>query len=271
MICISFCLREGPLQKILPCPKRRRGSCLFKYLVVSITLIHTTLLKDASLREVKIADFGLSEYSRPGECSNNLTPHLFTLFTPPLHTPHTGATLTGPRGTLSFQAPEIFSGSNYSGPPLDVWALGVILFAALTGRLPFEGGELNAPKRPREALIKQKIMACQYKIDSHLSSDAKDLIKRMLRLDPVQRASVPELFGHAWVLPKNSFRITPGTTPSTSFLSPNPGAHPLSNVGGVPAAGATGSSMSLAAAMAVESAAKVVDAAEHTSSQTKNT
>ena len=107
------------------------------------------LLKDATLREVKIADFGLSEYYRPG------------------------GTLNSHRGTLSFQAPEIFSGSNYAGPPLDVWALGVILFALLSGRLPFEGPELNSLKRPRDQIIRQKIVNCQYKLDEHISSDGK--------------------------------------------------------------------------------------------------
>ena len=114
------------------------------------------------MKIVKIADFGLSEYYRPG------------------------GTLNSQRGTLSFQAPEIFSESNYAGPPLDVWALGVILFALLSGRLPFEGPELNSQKRPRDQIIKQKIMSGQFKVDDHLSSDAKDVLRRMLRMDPVQ-------------------------------------------------------------------------------------
>ena len=102
-----------------------------------------------------------------------LIPPSHPLSHPPLSSPSHPGTLNSHRGTLSFQAPEIFSGSNYAGPPLDVWALGVILFALLSGRLPFEGPELNSAKRPRDQIIRQKIMNCQYKLDENLSSDGK--------------------------------------------------------------------------------------------------
>lgn len=42
-------------------------------------------------------------------------------------------------GTPSYMAPEIVSKSEYSGPPADIWALGVLLFALLCGKFPFKG------------------------------------------------------------------------------------------------------------------------------------
>lgn len=85
------------------------------------------------------------------------------------------------------------------GPPLDVWALGVILFALLCGRLPYEGPDLAGTKRPRDAVIRSRISKGQYKIEEGLSPEAKDLVRRMLRIDPSIRASVPEIFSHVWM------------------------------------------------------------------------
>lgn len=124
---------------------------------------------------VKIADFGLSDFYRPG------------------------ATMKSTCGTLSFLAPEVFKGTSNAGPPLDVWSLGVILFTMLCGRLPFEGQDLIGTKRPREQIIKSRIMKCQYKIDDHLGPEVKDLVRRMLQVDPSERASIPEIFNHVWM------------------------------------------------------------------------
>ena len=54
-----------------------------------------------------------------------------------------------------------------------MWALGVILFTMLCGRLPFEGTDLAGSKRPRDSIIKSRIIKCQYKIDEHLGPEAK--------------------------------------------------------------------------------------------------
>jgi serine/threonine protein kinase len=76
-------------------------------------------------------------------------------------------------GTLSFLAPEVFRGTSNAGPPLDVWSLGVILFAILCGRLPFEGDELKPQKKARETVIRNRILKCQYKIDDCIAPEAK--------------------------------------------------------------------------------------------------
>ncbi len=120
------------------------------------SIIFPLSLKDSSLSLVKIADFGLSDFYRPG------------------------ATMKSNCGTLSFLAPEVFKGTANAGPPLDVWAMGVIMFALLCGRLPFEGADLVGTKRPRDAVIKARIMKCQYKVDDNLSPEGK--VRNLLSL-----------------------------------------------------------------------------------------
>ncbi|KAF1318183.1 Camk/camkl protein kinase, partial [Globisporangium splendens] len=102
-------------------------------------------------------------------------------------------------GSISYLAPEVFRGTSNAGPPLDVWSLGVILFAIVCGRLPFEGSDLIGTNRPRENVIRNRIMRCQYKLDGHLSPALSDLVGQMLKLDPNERATIPEIFGHPWV------------------------------------------------------------------------
>jgi serine/threonine protein kinase len=137
--------------------------------------LENILLKDSTLSLVKIADFGLSDFYRPGTVMKSSC------------------------GTLSFLAPEVFKGTANAGPPLDVWAMGVILFALLSGRLPFEGPDLIGTKRPRDAVIKSRIMKCQFVIDENLGAEAKDLFRLLLQGDPVERISISEIFNHSWL------------------------------------------------------------------------
>jgi serine/threonine protein kinase len=42
-------------------------------------------------------------------------------------------------GTPSYMAPEITRKTDYEGRPVDMWALGVLLYVMLTGTFPFRG------------------------------------------------------------------------------------------------------------------------------------
>eukprot|EP00602_Paraphysomonas_sp_CaronLab_P005136 CAMPEP_0185035892 /NCGR_PEP_ID=MMETSP1103-20130426/27996_1 /TAXON_ID=36769 /ORGANISM="Paraphysomonas bandaiensis, Strain Caron Lab Isolate" /LENGTH=784 /DNA_ID=CAMNT_0027573173 /DNA_START=260 /DNA_END=2614 /DNA_ORIENTATION=+ len=167
--------------------------------------LENILLKTTDLSCVKIADFGLSAFYRPG------------------------AMMKSSCGTLSFLAPEVFLGTSNAGPPLDVWALGVILFALLCGRLPFEGPDLAGTKRPRDTIIRTRISKGHYKIEEGLSPEAKDLVRRMMRVDPSIRASVPEIFSHVWMKTTSGAPYDPSHSSSQrDLVSPMTGVQKLS-------------------------------------------
>jgi len=200
---LKYLLQQGstPMEMSLSEEKARS---VFHQLIGAVSYAHNQhichrdlkleniLLKGSTLACVKIADFGLSDFYRPG------------------------ATMKSSCGTLSFLAPEGFKGTSNAGPPLDVWSLGVILFAILCGRLPFEGIDLSGKNRPRDQVIKSKILRCQYKADERLGPEAKDLIRRMLKLDPTERASIPEIFNHCWLRSSSSHPHISDTPPAAS-------------------------------------------------------
>jgi 5'-AMP-activated protein kinase catalytic alpha subunit len=93
-------------------------------------------------------------------------------------------------GSPNYAAPEVISGRLYVGPEIDVWSSGVILYALLCGCLPFD--EETIPQ------LFKKIKAGEFRIPSHVSPEARDLIKRMLTVDPLERITIPQLRDHPW-------------------------------------------------------------------------
>lgn len=134
-------------------------------MVVHRDLKPENLLLD-SRANVKIADFGLSNVMRDGHF------------------------LKTSCGSPNYAAPEVISGRLYAGPEVDVWSCGVILYALLCGSLPFD--DENIPN------LFKKIKGGIYTLPSHLSPGARDLIPRMLLVDPLKRITIPEIRQHPW-------------------------------------------------------------------------
>ncbi|KAJ3343393.1 serine/threonine-protein kinase KIN2 [Gonapodya sp. JEL0774] len=95
-------------------------------------------------------------------------------------------------GSLYFAAPELLSGTPYTGPEVDIWALGVVLYVLVCGKVPFDDADMGV----LHAKIKEGVV----EYPGYLSGDCKHLLSRLLVVDPANRATMEELLSHPWML-----------------------------------------------------------------------
>ncbi|ELU01796.1 hypothetical protein CAPTEDRAFT_120696 [Capitella teleta] len=102
--------------------------------------------------------------------------------------------LTSTAGTPAFMAPELLKEKEeVSGRALDIWAMGVTLYAFVVGRVPFEDDIVT---RLHEKILSDSVVFPQ---SCTFSSDLKDLICKMLSKNPKERISLAEIKSHPWV------------------------------------------------------------------------
>ncbi|KAF8755137.1 kinase-like protein [Rhizoctonia solani] len=95
-------------------------------------------------------------------------------------------------GTLDYLPPEMVEGRPHT-EKVDYWALGVLMFEFLVGKPPFE--DLSGQRATYT-----KISAVSFQIPSHISSDAADLIRKLLQHDPERRLPLTQVATHPWVV-----------------------------------------------------------------------
>mmetsp|Transcript_18710 Transcript_18710/g.24183 ORF Transcript_18710/g.24183 Transcript_18710/m.24183 type:complete len:594 (-) Transcript_18710:441-2222(-) len=142
--------------------------------------IYETIEEDS---ELKITDFGLSMW----DSSNaQIKPK--------------GDSLVGTKGYI---APECLQDLAY-GPACDMWSMGVLLYILLAGYPPFHASN-------NDELFKQ-ICAGNYLFHQdawgEISEPAKDLVVRLLTVDPTARITANGVLNHPWVS-KISDTVTP--------------------------------------------------------------
>ena len=101
-------------------------------------------------------------------------------------------------GSPLYAAPEMLTGKKYDGTKIDIWSLGISLYAMVCGELPFDDEDNNMKN------IVYKIKNGKYTLPDNLSPLCKDLIKRILEANPDKRITLEEIKNHNWV---NSFNF----------------------------------------------------------------
>lgn len=93
-------------------------------------------------------------------------------------------------GTPCYVAPEVMTGHGYNGFLADVWSCGIVLYVMLAGRLPFEDSNADT--------LNAKIGRGEFQMVRNTSEAVKDLIARMLTVDPKKRITLEDIIAHPW-------------------------------------------------------------------------
>lgn len=103
---------------------------------------------------------------------------------------HTGQPLETYCGSCAYAAPEVILGEPYNGEKSDVWSTGVILYAMVCGRLPFND-------KDSKTLLAQVSQGLSFPSD--VTASCRDLITKLLVFNPRERLSLSEILEHAWM------------------------------------------------------------------------
>ncbi|KAF8317788.1 uncharacterized protein EI90DRAFT_3084997 [Cantharellus anzutake] len=150
--------------------------CYFKQIISGVDYCHQfnichrdlkpeNLLLNAN-RNIKIADFGMAALELHGG---------------------TGFLQTS-CGSPHYASPEIVAGKAYHGAASDIWSCGVVLYALLTGCLPFDHPDIGE--------LLKRVRSGRFKMPRDIPHDAKDLLARMLVVAPGRRISMRRILAH---------------------------------------------------------------------------
>ncbi|EYC24673.1 hypothetical protein Y032_0013g2044 [Ancylostoma ceylanicum] len=110
--------------------------------------------------------------------------------------------LMTPCYTAQFVAPEVLKRQGYDRS-CDVWSLGVLLYAMLSGQTPFAMG----PNDPADEILKrvgEGRVVMDDKPWTEISDSAKDLVRRLLDVDASKRPTAKQILQHPWITHRNS-------------------------------------------------------------------
>jgi 5'-AMP-activated protein kinase catalytic alpha subunit len=150
---------------------------IFRQIIEAIQYIHSRSVVHRDIKldnilidlsgNIKICDFGVSRQIKKGEIIKHQC------------------------GTPAYIAPEILRNEGYEGFGVDVWSAGVVLYAMLSGTVPFKANNMNE--------LHELIMCGNFNSIKDISDEAMSLINSMLEVNPSKRLTVEQILSHKWL------------------------------------------------------------------------
>lgn len=142
-------------------------------------------------REIKLIDFGLgNEYTEDEKLKTAC-------------------------GSPCYAAPEIINGEKYDPISVDIWSSGITLYAMLCGDLPFS--------EESKSVLYDRILSCKFAIPKYLSTNAANLLKKLLVRDVSKRLDIDGILAHPFIKnvgkDANSSKIPPSMVSEISKLT----------------------------------------------------
>ncbi|SCU87190.1 LAFA_0E05270g1_1 [Lachancea sp. 'fantastica'] len=167
---LDYIIQHGSLRERNARKFARGISSALQYLHMN-NIVHRDLkienIMISTSGEIKIIDFGLSNMYNPKKQL-----HTFC-------------------GSLYFAAPELLKACPYTGPEVDVWSFGVVLYVLVCGKVPFDD--------ENSSVLHEKIKQGRVDYPQHLSIEVISLLSKMLVVDPHKRATLKQVVNHQWM------------------------------------------------------------------------
>ena len=93
-------------------------------------------------------------------------------------------------GSPCYAPPEMIKEENYDGAKSDIWSSGIILYLMLCGKLPFY--------HEQNEIMYEKILSGKFEHPNYLSDNAKDILDKIIEIDPKKRLNFEEIKSHPW-------------------------------------------------------------------------
>jgi len=101
-----------------------------------------------------------------------------------------GEVVTEKCGTPVYIAPEVLSKEGYTKFSADIWSTGVLLYTMIYGLVPFQGNSIGE--------LQSNIAKGKYNLDDTVTESARNLLRRILEVNPKKRITIPQILCHNW-------------------------------------------------------------------------